>query len=100
MTTEEKGNERLARVETELESIKTLLQRLDTKFDILNTAYVPRNEINIMFTQRDKDIQDLKEELKTIKEEKSQSKNLLPTWVSVVISAGALAVAIITIIAT
>lgn len=76
-------SERMAKVETKLEQIEQLLTKLDTKFDLLNTAFVPRNEIDEMFRSRDARINELKA---AIDSDKSQ----LPIWIGTIVSLGAL----------
>jgi hypothetical protein len=74
--------ERLARMETELISVKEYLVRMDGKLDAFTNIYVPRQEINEMFRSRDKEIQELKDS-------KKDSKTLIAAWAGVIIALGA-----------
>lgn len=82
---EPRNIERLASVETKLESIEAALIRMDAKLDAWNQNYVPRQEINEMFRARDK-------ELEQIKLNATTNKNILPSWAAVIVAIAAMLV--------
>lgn len=88
MAENERDAERLARVETEVISIKEFMIRFEGKLDAWNNTYVPRQEINEMFRSRDKEIDDLKNS-------KKDSRNLLVSWASVAVALVAVIISIL-----
>lgn len=78
--------QRMTRMETEIINIKELI--LDVREDIRNQndSFVPRNEISVMFEQRDKEIATLQEDMK-------DKRKLLPAWISSIVSVIAIAIA-------
>lgn len=78
--------ERMATVEAKLNQIESLLTKLDDKFDNMNVAFVPRNEIDEKFRHRDEKIATLQIELQAAKQERQGNKALAPAWVGVIIS--------------
>jgi predicted RNase H-like nuclease (RuvC/YqgF family) len=90
------GNEgeRLAALEAEISSLKSLLVRMDTKLDTWSAHYLPRTEAAEMFRSRDERIRDLSEELMRMREEKQQTKQLIPAWLQTAIALAAVVVSI------
>lgn len=91
----------VAKMDAELTNIKELLLEVRNDIKNLNQTYIPRNETNVMFSQRDREIESLKEDLtevKTdlqgqvndIKADMKDSKRNLPNWISSVVAIGAL----------
>lgn len=80
------NEQRMTKMEADLDNIKELL--IDIKNDLknMNQAYVPRNEINIMFQQRDKEILDIKTNL-------SDGKRNVPNWISSIVAIIAMLIA-------
>jgi hypothetical protein len=71
------NEKRMAKVEADLTNIKELL--LEIKQDIKSQPYVPRAEINLMFTS-------VNDRVDTIEETYKQSKTLMIAWVGIGIS--------------
>lgn len=90
------GNEgeRLAALEAEISSLKSMLVRMDTKLDTWAMHFLPRTEASEMFRARDERIRDLSEEIVRIRDEKQQTKQLIPAWVQTAIAIVAVAVSI------
>lgn len=84
--------ERMATLEADLNQIKLLLTKLDSKFDNLSVAYVPRAEIDEKFKSRDEKINILQNEVTTMKVERQQNKALAPAWIGVIVAIAALIV--------
>jgi hypothetical protein len=76
------NQERLARLETQMENMLTGLARIDDKLDMWNQNYVPRNEINEMFRARDDDIKELRENQQQERLDRRSFKTTWPSWVS------------------
>lgn len=91
---EQTNNHRdVVRMESDLNNIKELLLEVRDDIKNLNQTYIPRNETNVMFQQRDLAIQDLKQEINDLKREHKQeittmktdmkdSKRSIPAWIS------------------
>jgi DNA repair exonuclease SbcCD ATPase subunit len=80
--------ERLATLETKLEDIEKALIRLEGKFDVFTTHFVPRNEIMEMFRSRDERISEIKQDMKS-------QRASVPQWTAILISGLALCVTVI-----
>ncbi|MDP5276477.1 hypothetical protein [Chengkuizengella axinellae] len=65
---EKQDIERLAKLETEIKAMRDLIMNMDSKLDIWNKTFVPRNEINEMFRSRDKEVNELSQDLEKIRE--------------------------------
>ncbi|MFA1820543.1 hypothetical protein ACDX78_10230 [Virgibacillus oceani] len=79
--------ERLAVVETELKQLNKSMTAINDKLDIWNQNYVPRNEINMMFDSRDREIEAIKQDQTIAEENKWSLRRLWPAWLGVVIAA-------------
>lgn len=80
------NEQRMTKMESNLENIQELL--IDIKNDLknMNQAYVPRNEINVLFQQRDKEIADIKTNL-------ADGKRNVPNWISSIVAVIAMLIA-------
>lgn len=86
--------ERLVKVETKVDNIETVAVRMESKLDAWAANYVPRPEMNEMFRARDEQIELMRDEIKTMRTEKSteqltektSSKSNLATWAYVIVS--------------
>lgn len=72
--TEQNNNRDVVRMESDLNNIKELLLEVRDDIKNLNQTYIPRNETNVMFQQRDLAIQDLKQENTELKKEMVELK--------------------------
>lgn len=71
------NEKRMSKLESDLANIKELL--LEIKQDIKSQPYVPRAEINLMFTA-------VNDRIDTLEEKDKQSKTLLIAWFGIGIS--------------
>lgn len=90
MTMDHNAYERMATMEAKLGQIESLLTKLDDKLDNMNTAFVPRMEIEEKFRHRDEKIVSLQSEIIQMKQDKQQNKALLPAWIGVIVAIAAL----------
>lgn len=75
--------ERLAVVETELKQLNKMTTSINDKLDVWNQSYVPRNEINMMFDSRDREIANIKH-VQTVEDNNKWSlRKLWPAWLGV-----------------
>jgi uncharacterized small protein (DUF1192 family) len=90
------GNEaeRLAALEAEISSLKSLMVRMDTKLDTWSAHYLPRTEAAEMFRARDERIKDLTDEITRLRDEKQQTKHIIPAWIQTAIALAAVVVSI------
>lgn len=91
--TAENNNRDVIRMETEITNIKDLLLEVRDDIKNLNQTYIPRNETNVMFHQRDLAIQDIKKEVTELKAELKDSKRNIPNWISSIVAIVAVIVA-------
>ncbi|RKO63659.1 hypothetical protein [Caldibacillus debilis] len=61
---EHKDYERIAKLETQLESVTEGLKRIETKLDAYSANFITREEANIRFKAIDKDIEEMKQNKK------------------------------------
>ena len=87
--------ERLARLETRLDSLESHILRMDAKLDIWNTQYPTRIEIEEKFKNRDDNLKAMWHEVNELKDMHKQNKATLPMWVAITLSAIGLIVNII-----
>ncbi|ANC77164.1 hypothetical protein ABE65_010270 [Fictibacillus phosphorivorans] len=83
---ESKDLERLAKLETQLESMGQVMLRLEAKFDAWQTNFLTRVEADEMFRSRDKEIQNVREDLKEAKLDKRSNFALVPAYISLGVS--------------
>lgn len=74
--------ERLTKLETEMESMKTVLLRVEAKMDAWQQNFVSKEVLNDKLKLRD-------DRIERLEQEKTSYKNNLPFWFSVFISAAA-----------
>lgn len=79
--------ERLAIVETELKQLNKMMTNINDKLDVWNQNYVPRNEINVMFEQRDKSIKNVDAKFEAAEQNKFSLRRMWPAWLGVGIAA-------------
>jgi predicted RNase H-like nuclease (RuvC/YqgF family) len=79
--------ERVARIEERLDAIERVILRMEAKLDAWQETYVPRTEINEMFRARD-------EQIRELKEEQRNSKQVWPQWVAAIAAIMSVIVAI------
>ncbi|NBI28576.1 hypothetical protein [Chengkuizengella marina] len=60
--------ERLAKLEAEIKAMRDLIMKMDNKLDTWNKTFIPRDEINEMFRSRDKEINELTQNLEKFRE--------------------------------
>jgi hypothetical protein len=87
--------ERLARLETRLDSLEQHILRMDAKLDIWNTQYPTRIEIEEKFKNRDDNLKAIWYEIDEIKENNKSNKAAFPMWTAIILSAIGLIVNII-----
>jgi predicted RNase H-like nuclease (RuvC/YqgF family) len=91
--------EKIARLEEKMNLMAESIIRMEGKLDAWSQNYPTRTEVNEMFRARDKEIDDLRTDLKDleIKYEsgKQTNKNLLPQWFGIGVSLLALLATII-----
>jgi hypothetical protein len=87
--------ERLARLETRLDSLESHILRMDAKLDIWNTQYPTRIEIEEKFKNRDDNLKAVWYEIDEIKENNKSNKTTFPMWTAIILSAIGLIVNII-----
>lgn len=68
-----KDAERLAIVEEQLRQVSTVLIRVEGKLDAWHATFVPRPEINEMFSARDKQIDEIKVDIRNMQTEQIDS---------------------------
>lgn len=73
-------NERLTKLETELESMKVVLLRMETKMDAWQSNFVSKELLDEKLKSRD-------DRMTRIELEKTSFKNNLPFWVAAVLAA-------------
>jgi hypothetical protein len=83
---EPKDLERLAKLETQLESMGQVMLRLEAKIDAWQTNFLTRTEADEMFRSRDKEIQSIKEELKETRNDKRNNFGIIPAYLSLGVS--------------
>ncbi|NDI33238.1 hypothetical protein [Chengkuizengella sediminis] len=66
---EKQDIERLAKLETDIKAMRDLIMNMDSKLDIWNKTFVPRNEINKMFRSRDKEINELTQDMEKMRKD-------------------------------
>lgn len=102
---DQKDYERLAKLETQLENLTTLVVELKAQISSFTQNFPTRLEVNEMFRSRDQDIQETREEIKTMRVEmqtlKSEQQNdkrasaaQVASWISIVVGAMALVVSL------
>jgi uncharacterized protein YpuA (DUF1002 family) len=83
---EQKDYERIASLETQLETLTKSVDRIETKLDLLTSTFITRNEANIRFENVENDINNVKKEIKEAKEDKKANSALLVSAASVVLT--------------
>jgi hypothetical protein len=83
---EPKDLERLAKLETQLESMGQVMLRLEAKIDAWQTNFLTRTEAEEMFRSRDKELQSVKEELKEGRNDKRSNFGVIPSYLSLAVS--------------
>lgn len=86
--------ERIVKVETKVENIESVALRLEAKLDVFTDHYVQRHELKEMFYSRDEQIKQVRDEIKTLQQEKvaeqlnekSTGKQLLANWSLVIVT--------------
>lgn len=61
---EQNEYERIATLETQLESLSKGLERIETKLDAYSANFLPRNEANLRFENIEKEIEEIKQNKK------------------------------------
>jgi predicted RNase H-like nuclease (RuvC/YqgF family) len=102
MGNEMSEGERLVKVETKFEMLTETLTnaiiRLEKKLDEREQNYVTKDLFNGELKLRDREIEDIKNELKDNKDDKKTNKQIFPAWISNLIAFFAIVVAIIAIV--
>lgn len=80
MPVETTQSERLTKLETELESMKVVLLRMETKMDAWQMNFVTKELLDEKLRSRD-------DRMTRIEAEKTSFKNNLPFWVTAVLAA-------------
>lgn len=80
MPVETTQSERLTKLETELESMKVVLLRMETKMDAWQSNFVSKELLDEKLKSRD-------DRMTRIELEKTSFKNNLPFWVAAVLAA-------------
>jgi len=91
---EQKDYERLAKMEAQVEQMSAVVIRMEAKLDTWATNFLTRNEAAEMFRSRDQDIQETRQELKELKNEKQSDKALWPAWIGAAVAVIALVVSV------
>jgi archaellum component FlaC len=76
---EQKDYERIAALETQLETLTKSMERIETKLDLLTSSFITRNEADIRF-------QNLKEEIEELKQNKRANSALMVSVISVAVT--------------
>jgi archaellum component FlaC len=76
---EKNDYERIATLETQLETLTKSVERIETKLDLLTSSFITRNEADIRF-------QNLKEEIEELKQNKRANSALLVSVTSVAVT--------------
>lgn len=82
--------ERLTKLETELESMKVVLLRMEAKMDAWQMNFVSKELLDEKLKTRDEKAKAQDEKIKRLETERTSYKNNLPYWVAVIISTIAL----------
>lgn len=98
MGMEPKDYERMATMEEQIKQLVSAVTGLSQDLRNWQTNYVPRQEIGEMFRARDKEIQDINDELDKLRNERNSNKGVIATWAGVIMSGAAVIVAVIAII--
>ncbi|WP_342046001.1 hypothetical protein [Bacillus sp. OTU530] len=80
---DQKDYERLAKLETQIENLTTLVIELKTQISSFTQNFPTRLEVNEMFRSRDQDIQETREELKELKNDKRASAAQVASWAGI-----------------
>ncbi|MEJ9210131.1 hypothetical protein [Bacillus smithii] len=83
---EQKDYERIAALETQLETLTKSMDRIETKLDLLTTNFITRNEADVRFSNINHELKNVKEELKETKENKKANNALLVSATSVALT--------------
>jgi archaellum component FlaC len=76
---EKNDYERIATLETQLETLTKSVERIETKLDLLTSSFITRNEADIRF-------QNLKEEIEELKQNKRANSALMVSVISVAVT--------------
>lgn len=95
------NGERLAKLEQKVDNIERIANKIDNNFETFTNIFVPRTEIQLMFDSRDKEISNIRGELKEkatkeelqntndkISEAKQEKQNWwksVPVWIGVAV---------------
>lgn len=77
-------SERLIRLETELIAVKDAVFRLEKMLLMREEFYWTKEVIENKFQMRDKEIESLRKEIDSIRDEKKTHKNILPLWLALI----------------
>lgn len=83
---EHKDYERIASLETQLETLTKSIYRVETKLDSFTSNFVTRNEANIRFQNVENKIENVEKEVEELKENKKANNALLVSATSVVLT--------------
>src|SRR5690625_609164 len=89
------NDQRLARLEAQMENVLTGVSSINDKLDMWNQNYVPRTEIDSRFKSLLEDIKELREAHEQEKADRRSFKSTYPVWVS---AGAAVGMAILTLI--
>jgi hypothetical protein len=76
--------ERIIRLETELIAVKDAIFRIEKMLLMREESYWTKEVIENKFQMRDKEIEVIKKEIDSIKDEKKTHKSVLPLWIAIV----------------
>ncbi|CAM4363493.1 hypothetical protein BAMA_15810 [Bacillus manliponensis] len=83
---EQKDFERIAKLEVKLESMNETMIRIEKNLVRNHANQMTRNEVEKMFTLRDRDIEDLRDEIENLKEAPEKDAATKRANLSIVIS--------------
>lgn len=83
---EQKDYERIATLETQLETLTKSMERIETKLDLLTSTFITRNEADIRFQNVENKIENVEKEVEELKENKKANNALLVSATSVVLT--------------
>ncbi len=86
--------ERLVRVEENLKNVVTNMEKLNNNFENFTNTFVPRKELELMLNYRDKEIDNLKEDIESMEKNKWSMRRLWPAWMGVGLSAFSIGVTV------
>lgn len=79
--------ERLVRLEEKMETVIQNTEKMNQNFDNFTNTFVPRKELELMLEQRDREIENIKQDQEAAERNKWSLRSMWPAWLGVGIAA-------------